>query len=75
MKKINDLENIDIWGSKVNDMSMQPKTYSKILLIWLAWDKTDDKISKYSGLSDSTYTDLRSYRQFFITATTLGLYN
>jgi len=26
-------------------MSTQPNTYSKILLIRLAWDKTDDKIS------------------------------
>lgn len=44
MKNINDLKNIDIWESKVTDMSMQPNTYSKILLIWLAWEKTDDKL-------------------------------
>jgi hypothetical protein len=32
-------------------------------------------IIKYSGLSNSTYTDLSSYGQFFATAPILGLYN
>ena len=33
------------------------------------------KIVKYSGLSDSTYTDLSYYRYFFVTAYILGLHH
>jgi len=46
---------------------------TQILLICHAQDHIDVGLSDINGLSDGTYTDLSTDRQFFITAPILGL--
>ena len=49
--------------------------YRRILLVQHSWDQIRCQIIIYSRLSNSTYTDISSYRYFVVSFHISGLHN